>query len=360
MVGLSRNPRVIQLARDLDLPSRGDCVDAIRAHARRQVDELVRTSPIPINTLETLRRMVANRFRARLELISTDEDVARIAGEHAGFARHLHRRLVAEFLDGSTEGITLGREEHDPVLFRYLIVVDARGERASRAYFTAWHELSHLLVHPPQLSFPGFRRTPARAELEKDPLEQLVDHIAGHVAFYEPLFRPAVEGAFAAAGRVTFAAIDDARARAAIPDASLYATAIQAITHTTEPVALVTVDHVLKPSEARRLRSPQQDLGLMPAPIPQPQLRVTACIRNPAAESSGITIWRHMRVPTDSVLARPFSADATPQNTWVAEEDQSWWSTSDRGALPPLPLCVEVLQRGRFVYALIGVKGAPD
>lgn len=355
MAALSRSPRVIQLARDLGLSTRGDCLGAIRTHARRQIDELVRTSPIPIGTLDTLRRMVANKFRVCLEVIETDADVERIAAEHVGFAPHLHRRLATEFIEEATEGITLEREQHDPVLFRYLVVVDGRGDRAARAYFTAWHELSHLLVHPPQLAMPGFRRTPAQEELERDPLEQVVDHVAGHVAFYEPLFRPAVEEAFTAAGAVNFAAIDEARARAAIPGASLYATAIQAIAYTAAPVALVTLDRVLKPTEQRLLRAPQHDLGLAPAPTVTPQLRVTACIRNAAADASGIRIWRHMRVPAESVLAQAFSEPAVFEEVWVAEEDQSWWATSDKGALSPLPLQVEAMRRGRFVYGLIAV-----
>jgi hypothetical protein len=141
-----------------------------------------------------------------------------------------------------------------------------------------------------------------------------------------------VEEAFAAAEGVTFAAIDEARARAAIPGASLYATAIQSITHATEPVALVPVACVLKPSEQRWLRSPQQDLGLVPAPTLTPQLRVTACIRNAAASAGGIEIWRRMRVPTESVLAQAFGEEAAFEDVWVAEEDQSWWATSGRGA----------------------------
>ncbi len=76
---------------------------------------------------------------------------------------------------------------------RYLTIIDARGSRAARAYFTAWHEVAHLLLCPPkQMILEGFRRTPTDPLKRKDPLESAVDHIAGLLAFWEPLFKPAL------------------------------------------------------------------------------------------------------------------------------------------------------------------------
>jgi hypothetical protein len=306
---------------------------------------------VPVKTLERLRRILANKFRVQLELIETHEDVERIAGEHSDFSPHLRRRLIEEFIDGETEGITLQRESFDPLRPRFLVVVDGRGERSNRAYFTTWHEISHLLIHPEQLPIPGFRRTPLAHELARDPIEQVVDHVAGRVAFYEPLFRPVAEGAITAHGGLTFGAVESAKAGADIPTASLYATAIQMVPYSAAPTALVTVDLILKPSEVQRLRSPQEDFGLAPAAESVPQLRITAFIANTAVEGSRLELWRNMRVPEACVLSQAFNSAA--DDVLVADEDQSSWSTSVKGSLPRLPLRIEAMRRGRFVYGLI-------
>jgi hypothetical protein len=353
MAALARDRKVLQLARDLGLPARGDALAAIRGHALRQVGAIMGAAPISVDTLETLRRVVADKFRVKVELIESDADIARIEAEHADFSPYLHKQLSAEFLEGTTEGVTIERDEYDPFRCRFLVVADARGDRRARAYFTVWHELSHLLVHPEQLPIPGFRRTPPPEELAKDPIEQVVDHVAGHVAFYEPLFRPAAEAVIATYGGVTFDAIEEIRARAGIVSASLFATAMQAILYTPVPMALVTVGLVLKPAERRKARSPQADLGIaLPVP-PTPQPRLTACIPNHAADRAGLRIWRHMRVPAGSALSQVLLTEGG--RTLVAAEDQSWWETSDKGPLPSLPLRVEAIRLGRFVYGLISV-----
>jgi hypothetical protein len=41
--------------------------------------------------------------------------------------------------------------------------------------------------------------------------------------------------------------------------------------------------------------------------------------------------------------------------TLGADEDQEWWETSRSGWLAALPLRVEAVRRGRFVYGLISV-----
>jgi hypothetical protein len=353
VANLTRDLKVLQLARDLGLSTRGDPLSAIRTYALNQVYSIISNSPLPITTLAVLRRTLASKFRVQIETIESDEDIERIAVEYADFSPHLRRRLRDEFLTGTTEGISLQRENFDPLRARFLVVADGRGEQGARTYFTIWHELSHLLVHPSQLPIPGFRRTPSPPEISKDPIEQVVDHVAGQIAFFEPLFRPAAMASIATHGGLTFAAIDHARAQAEIPTASIYASAIQMVEYTSTPSALVAIAKILKPTEHRRLHSLQQDLGIAPAPLPMPQLRVTALIANRAAQSCGLEIWRNMRVPEDSVLSSAFAAEGP--GTWVGDEDQSSWSTSANGPLTALPIRIEATRQGRFVYGLISV-----
>lgn len=355
MVQLARDPKVMKLARDLGLNWRGDCLAAIRDYALAQVEAIKCGSPIPIGDLDALRLMVADRFHVKLEFIHEDADIDGIAARHTGFHSLLRQRLIAEFIDSHTEGITLEREEWDPRFFRYLAVIDARGERAARAYFTAWHELAHLLVHPEQLPFPGFRRTPAEAERAKDPIESVVDHVAGRVAFHPPFFAPALNRAVADHGGLTFAALEAARDSAA-PTASLFATAMGSIQVVSTPAIFVTADMALKAEERRFSRGPQRVLDFAAATV-QEKLRVTTVAPNDHVAGSPLAIRRNMRVPADSALAQAYAS--VVDVTLGADEDQHCWETSGGGALAPLSLRVEAARRGRYVYGLITPRAVP-
>ena len=348
MAQLARDPKVVKLAKDLGLNWRGDCLATIRDHALKQVEDIKCGSPIEIANLDALRLMVADKFRVKLEFIHEDADVQRIAAQHANFHPLLRQRLVVEFTQGDTEGLTLERDEWDPRFFRYLAIVDARGERAARAYFTAWHELAHLLVHPVQLPFPGFRRT-TTAERYKDPIESVVDHVAGRVAFHPPLFEPALARAMADLGGLNFDALEAARVAAA-PTASLFATAMGSIHVAGTPAMFVTADMALKAEERRFSQGAQQTFEFAAATV-QEKLRVTTAAPNDLAIGSSLSIRRNMRVPADSVLAQAHGSSFDV--TLSADEDQGWWETSRGGALPKCPIRVEAARRGRYVYGII-------
>ncbi len=349
MAQLAREPHVVKLAKDLGLSWRsGDCLAAIRAHALAQIEDIKRESPIEIGNLDDLRRMVVDKLRIKLEFINDAADIERIATHHANFHPDLRHRLAAEFVDGDTEGITLDRHEWDPRFFRYLAVVDARGERAARAYFTAWHEIAHMLVHPPQIAFPGFRRTIA-AQRSKDPIESVVDHIAGRVAFHPPFLKPALDRAIAAHAGLTFEALEAAR-NAAAPTASMFATAMGSIHVIPTPIIFVTAGMALKAEELRLSRGSQQTFPFASVTAEE-KLRVTTVASNDTAAGSVLAIRRNMRVPNRSVLAQVHASSVDVM--LGADEDQNWWEVSGSGPLTSAPIRVEAMRRGRYVYGLI-------
>jgi hypothetical protein len=346
---LARNPKVVQLAKDLGLDWRGDCVAAIRRYALEQIERIIHESPIAVDSLATLQWLVADKFRVRIEVIVDESDIARIAAKYSDFDPLLRQRLAHEFTERSTEGITLERHEPDPRVFRYLAVVDARGDRFPRVYFTSWHELAHFLVYPSQLAFPGFRRTPASEEWAKDPVESVVDHVAGKSAFYAVLFQPALENAMANHGGLTFAAVDAAREVAA-PTASLFASAIAAVSLVERPALFVVAEMALKAEEERFARSSQQTFAFATAEIRE-KLRLSALVGNDAAATSTLAIRRKMRVPPDCVLT--LAQQSVTDVTLSGLEDQASWETSRHGTLASVPLRVEAARRGRHVYGLI-------
>ncbi len=344
---LSNNSSVVRLARDLGLSSCRDCAPAIREYALGRVSRIL--EQLPVGGIEDLMRIVAGFLSVRIEFIHHDADVERLGREYAHAAALMREQLAREFIRGETEGYLVEKLRAGPGDYRFIAFVDAREWRAVRAYFTAWHEITHVLLFPPQYRFPGFRRVTA-AEIKKDPLESLVDAVAGELAFYEPMFRPVLDANVAADGALTLRAIENARF-AVTPDASFYAAALASIRLTTQGVSFVMVGAGLKKAEARRLRSDQIEITDAWRTLPLPQVRVLQVAANDGARAAGLGIFQNMRVPTGSVLAVAFQNET--DECFVADEDQGWWVTSSGGPLNPLPLRVEAVRRGPYVYGLL-------
>ncbi len=348
MSNLSKNPEVIRLAHLLGLGRRGNCLEGIRKYAHQKVQELV--SRFPIDTFDSFLLLISSALGVQIEFITQDEDIDRLALKHAAISPTIRQQLVAEFLRGDTEGYLLQHPHPMPGDRRFVAFVDARGPRSRRAYFTAWHELTHLLVHPPQLVLPGFRRTVV-SRIQGDPIESLVNVIAGELAFYEPLFRPILDEETSRIGRLTFGVIELARVRAT-PEASLFAAAIASVRLTRMAACVVRVESALRKGEVRELLSPQLSLdNESMTRQPEPRPRVVEVIPNEAAKASSLTIFRNMRVPPRSVLHHAY--EATTDVELEAAENQSWWETTQGGQLPTCHLLVQAIRRGKYVYGLI-------
>lgn len=347
MPTLAAHPSVVAHARALGLSPRGDALRAIRIYAVEQVDAIISDAG-DVRTLGDLFERVKDRYSVRVEFLRDASDLPRIAARYASFHPHLRARLEQEFLRDGTEGLTLERDQWDPRFHRYLAVIDARGERASRAYFTAWHELTHLVVHPSQLQFPGFRRTTVEI-VQKDPLESMVDHVAGELGFHRPIFQPLLLTAVGEHG-VSFRAVEAAR-DGLDPLPSLFATAIAAVNQVDSPAVFVDVQLALKKAAVREQHSGQQFLSFASPPPAVP--RATKVVPNAAAKHAGFAIHKNMRVPPTSVLQavleHPTDIDL------VATEDQAAWESTGRGHLAPLSMTVHAARRGRYVYGLLVV-----
>lgn len=330
MMNLAHHPKLSQLARNLQIPESGDSLRELREHAIKRVQRML-DEWSGVETLEDLRLLVSDRLSVKLELLRSDEDVDRIAKEYRHFLARFRKLLHAEFLTGTTEGLLIDNPDPQSGGRAYLAVIDARGQRAPRAYFTAWHELAHLLLCPPQqLLLEGFRRAPIADMKLKDPLESAVDQIAGLLAYWEPLFFPAL--AEAVGSQLSFDGIERAALTVA-PGASLYSASLAAIRLWREPAIFVTAE----------LGTKTDGTGLA--------LRLQAVIPNEKSNSVDCRIRKNMRVPADSVLSKAF---ADPIGTeWGANEDQSDWEVSGHGHLSATPWRVQAIRRGPSVYGLL-------
>src|SRR5207249_3139672 len=83
---------------------------------------------------------------------------------------------------------------------------------------------------------------------------------------------------------------------------------------------------------------------------PSPALRAVQVTVNEAAAEAGLSIPPNMRVPVQSVIHRLFSGE---DQVSVAEENLSWWTSSDGGSLPELPVRITARWRGDHIQALV-------
>jgi hypothetical protein len=329
MTDLTRHPKLKQLVRNLHIPDDGDCLRELRDHAITSVKQMLKEWSV--ETISELRSLVADKLSVKIEFIREDQDIECLAAKYGQVMGGFRQLLRAEFIKSDTEGLLIDNPKPGRGGRDYLVLVDARGSRKMRAYFTAWHELAHLLLYPrKQAVFEGFRRTPTPEAKLKDPVESAVDHIAGLLAFWEPLFKPALLNA--ASGGFSLEAIERACVEVA-PGASLQSACLSAVRIWEEPVAFVTA-----------AVSPKID-GTAPC------LRVRNIVANDPARDIGCEVRRQMRVPPASAISRAFGDLLA--NRYCGMEDQADWEVSGQGSLSALVWQVEAMRRGSVVYGLL-------
>ena len=346
---LSLAPQVAEVARSLGLPATVDCAAAIEDYGERWVDEVVSEFDGEIQTMDDLLRLICDNLSVSIEYVRDDDDIDRLAKKHGGWPLDLVLR--AEFLNGDTEGYLTQTPGWRPGDRRCVAFIDARGGRAYRAYFTAWHEVAHLILDGPDGPAEPHRRTLPNKR-GKDPLEVLVDRVAGRIGFYGPIWRLALETAATEVGEWGIRSILLAKENAA-PLASDKATLLAAVRNA--PVRCCYVEAGLDYSKAQKKQMRQAEQPSLfgaaftaNVPIQIPALRLKRVV--PGALGSKLRLFKKFRVPIKSVLAEASVEGFEPRE---ADEDMSWWETSSKGHLAPQPVRVHAVNRGGVVYGLI-------
>jgi hypothetical protein len=329
VIDLTHHSKLKQLARNLHIPDSGDCLRELREHAIASVQQML--DEWSVETIGELRSLVADKLSVKIEFVSADQDIQRLADKYGQVMSGFRHLLTAEFIKSDTEGLLIDNPKPGKGGRDYLVIVDARGVRRVRAYFTAWHELAHLLLYPRKQSvFEGFRRTPSPEERLKDPVESAVDHIAGLLAFWEPLFKPALQSA--ASGNLSLVAIERACVEVA-PGASLQSACLAAVRIWGEPAAFLTA-----------AVSPKRNGS-------SPNLRVKDIVANDMARAQGCVVRKQMRIPSTSVISRAFATTGAARYCEI--ENQADWEVSGQGSLTALDWRVEAIRRGPLAYGLL-------
>src|SRR5262249_30087173 len=129
----------------------------------------------------------------------------------------------------------------------HVSVIDCRGEKAAREYFTKWHEVVHLLIVTDQKRL-SFRRTHCAGN-RADPEETLVDVIASRLGFRPPL------GFDFGTSEISFEAVERLRGELC-PEASKQAALIGFVRYWPAPCLLISAKPGLRRRELERVEQP--------------------------------------------------------------------------------------------------------
>jgi hypothetical protein len=324
---LQNNPTIHILAHDLNLRETADPVSAIKDYCHRQVKHFLKEFA-HCTTLSGLLDLASQKLGTTFREIRDSSDLDQLTKEFADRMEPCAALFKDELTD-EVYGITFKLVHPGKFDLPYVSVIDCRGDKKQRAYFTKWHELGHLLILTDQRRF-AFKRTHALHEL-KSPEETIVDIIAGEFAYYAPMVRPHTKN------DLTFEAIDSARA-ALCPTGSYHSALIGFVRVWPTPCVLVEAKLAGKKS------SGNGDL------LSSFALRAVHVLVNDSARQLGIQLHKNFRVPERSVIYRVFTESLSEG---AATENLCWWESSGGTRLEVQALQVSARKVGDTVHALL-------
>lgn len=308
---LKKSPQTWKLAADLGLKPTDDPVRDILHYCERKIRRFLKDFP-DCETPSDLLGWVAGRVGTFFEIVDTDEKLRQIKEKYLKKGEKIFVQLEKELAD-DVFGVTLKLTNQESWEPQYVSIIDCRGEKAFRSYYTKWHEIAHLLVLTDQTRL-AFWRTHCNTE-QKNPEEVLMDIIAGKFGFYPQLLGKNIRG------EISFEVIEKLRLQL-YPEASQQASLIGFVKAWPTPCLLVHAEMAFRKNEQAQLNQQTFDFQKGPAPA----LRAVHVTANDLAREAGLIIFENMRVPEKSVICRVFNDDLSLAE---AEENLSSWETSD-------------------------------
>jgi hypothetical protein len=340
MSRLDKEPQVRDLAKRLGLDRSGSAVEAIVAHCRRRVDQWVAEAG-GVRSVEALEEIVAARLHLTMEEVWSDDDLAALIRKYLALKEPVFAYLKVD-LDEKKYGVTLRRSTVGPdAPDRYVAVIDCRGEKAARRFFTRWHEIAHLLSAAGDLEGLVHRS-------RRDPLERLMDEIAGQVGYYGPLFDPVFDLQMRGKRWLTFEVVEVVRSEA-FPEASFQATLSACCRRTCSPVLYVEAAMAHKAEDDRAIKQGVRHLFVDDQPVAK--LRAVEVVPNPAAQKARFFIAPNMRIPEQSLIQRLCLAEG--ERSAVGEENLGTWEHSGDQRLPDQSVRIEARKASDRVIAIV-------
>jgi hypothetical protein len=333
--GLKNDPQIWTLARDLGLRVKDDPLAEILAYCSKWARDLF--SEFRCNSLSDLLEYAADRLSTVFREVHTDEELAEIKDQYLKRGEKEFALVDQEF-DSGVLAITFRLLTPRKGERQFISIIDCRGKKAYRSYYSKWHELAHLITLTDQRRFK-FCRTHS-IPTKTDPEEALMEKIAGHIGYLPDLVRPHAKGA------ISFDKIAAVR-EVLCPESSIYAS-ILGITKSW-PTACILIEAGLeyKKREKEKLDQPGFDFVAQP----KPKLRIISITSSSDAEEFAGLLHPKMRVPKRSVIHRVFTEDLMFVDS--ASENLNWWETSTDGHLPLWAYAVHAQKQGDMVQALL-------
>jgi hypothetical protein len=342
MSRLDRASEVADLAATLGLGGAADPVDAILRHCRTRLDRWVADAG-GVRDIRQLEALVTRKLQMVFEEVRADVDFDRIKAKYAtGKQDFVFAAMRVKFddADNPTYGALVKRKNVGPdAPDRYVAVIDCRGGKLARRFFTRWHEIAHRLTTDAD-------ETEYRSE--HDPIERLMDEIAGHVGFYGPLFDPVFQVAHRGKERLLFETVE-AVVRQGFPDASFQATLCACARNLPTPVIYLEAGLGHKAMVKREIEDDSPRLFAFEEP--PPELRAVRVVANEAAQEEKFVIPQNMRVPASSVIRSLFQADSEREAS--DREDLGMWSDSKGKRLKGRAVAVEARKVADRVIAIV-------
>jgi hypothetical protein len=332
---LKSDAQVWNLARDLGLKPKDDPLTEIIRYCLQQIRAFLKE--FPCDTLEDLLKTAAANLDTTFVEIHNDEDLQRVKLEYLNKGEAAFALLDKE-LGPNVYAVTFRRLRAKKRERQFVSIIDCRGEKAFRSYFSKWHELAHLLTLTQQMRLK-FCRTHTE-ENKSDPEEAVMEIIAGEIGFLPEIVKLHAEG------EISFEKIDQLR-DLLCPDASYQSSVIGFTKSWPSPCILVEAGLGYKENEIRRLA--QNAFNFVDAP--SAELRVLHANANEPARLTGIFIPRNIRIPHSSIIYQVFGDDLLSQSEAV--ENLSCWETSKGARLADWEVVVKVRRNGDHVLALI-------
>jgi hypothetical protein len=332
MSRLDTKPQIGKLASDLGLNRSSKPVSEIIEYVRRRIRKIAKN--YNCRTLGGLLNAAAAEAGTVFREIHSDSDLEAIIDEFVPQGETIFANLRNELRD-QDYAITLKRRRAASWEPPFVSIIDCRGQKMYRIYFSKWHELAHLFTLTPQMRLV-FRRTHGAAVV--DPEEALMDVIAGELGFWPELLKTDERE------DISFEFIERVRMEFC-PQASYQASLIGIVKALPKPCILLEARLALKKHQELAASQLRFENGQGPTPV----LRAVHVAMSRAARDEGIVMHPHWRVPTKSVICRAFEQGIYAES----EEDLDWWVTSDGSQLASCRVVVRARPSGESVRALL-------
>lgn len=335
MNDIRKDSEVKKIAKEHGMDLRTDFVKAIIAKSISKVQEIVKEYGV-VETQQLLLDLIAAKIGVLFEVVLCDFDVEKLKKKYLS-KNELCFAQLEDLLDTNTDAVLIHRMNASPGDRHYIAVIDGRGEKFNKIYFSKWHEIAHVLISPPQLHMP-LHRTEA---VKKEPLEKLVDMVANKISYYEPIVKQKQFNLDGATGPITFQMLLDEK-RMISNEGSVLWYFINRTKTIKKPMLFLTVNMDNKKEDYVQLGKT--------GTLPPKKLRAKHITANSSSIEIGISIHPNMEVPKESSIYLVWNRVEDESNN---VENLSIWKHSNGTTMNNINTNVAAKRFGEHVYVLI-------